>query len=76
MRSSKNYLICNRLIRILATEPAAISNLLSVRDDVRIIRGCGYIPDEKGRECYTTVLEEYNTEVCACDTDGCNSASM
>merc|ERR1711923_353802 len=48
----------------------------NVRSDERIIRGCGYIPDDKGRECYTTVLEEYNTEVCACDTDGCNSASM
>merc|ERR1712018_182016 len=42
----------------------------NVRDDVRIIRGCGYIPDEKGREGYTTVLEEYNTEVCACNEDG------
>jgi len=48
----------------------------NVRNDERIIRGCGYIPDDKGRDCYTTVLEEYNTEVCACDTDGCNSASM
>merc|ERR1712062_560444 len=48
----------------------------NVRNDERIIRGCGYIPDDKGRECYTTVLEEYNTEVCACKTDGCNSASM
>merc|ERR1712186_300302 len=47
-----------------------------VRGDVRIIRGCGYIKDEKNRTCYTTVLEEYNTEVCSCDTDGCNSASM
>ena len=28
------------------------------------------------RECYTTVLEEYNTEVCSCDGDGCNSASL
>jgi len=47
-----------------------------VRGDVRIIRGCGYIPDEKNRTCYTTVLEEYNTEVCSCEVDGCNSASM
>jgi len=47
-----------------------------VRGDVRIIRGCGYIEDEKNRTCYTTVLEEYNTEVCSCKTDGCNSASM
>merc|ERR1711936_660090 len=32
--------------------------------------------NEKDRECYTTVLEEYNTEVCSCSEDGCNSASM
>jgi len=48
----------------------------NVRGDVRIIRGCGYIEDEKNRTCYTTVLEEYNTEVCSCKEDGCNSASM
>lgn len=47
-----------------------------VRGDVRIIRGCGYIEDEKKRDCYTTVLEEYNTEVCSCKEEGCNSASM
>merc|ERR1712045_365721 len=38
----------------------------NVRGDERIIRGCGYEADPKGRDCYTTVLEEYNTEVCAC----------
>ena len=27
------------------------------------------------RKCYSTVLEEYNTDVCACDLDGCNSAT-
>jgi len=50
----------------------------NVRGDVRIIRGCGYIKEEREeqRECYTTVLEEYNTEVCSCYEDGCNSASM
>jgi len=48
----------------------------NVRGDERIIRGCGYIKDEKDRACYTTVLEEYNTEVCSCFTDECNSASM
>lgn len=46
-----------------------------VRGDERIIRGCGYEEDPKGRDCYTTVLEEYNTEVCACKDDGCNSAT-
>jgi len=48
----------------------------NVRGDERIIRGCGYEADPKGRDCYTTVLEEYNTEVCACHDDGCNSAGM
>jgi len=47
----------------------------NVRGDERVIRGCGYEEDPKGRECYTTVLEEYNTEVCACKDDGCNSAT-
>merc|ERR1712110_736378 len=32
--------------------------------------------DERERACYSTVLEEYNTDVCACDdVDGCNSAT-
>ncbi len=35
-----------------------------VRDDVRVIRSCGWI--EHKNECYTTVLEEYNTYVCTC----------
>jgi len=48
----------------------------NVRGDERVIRSCGYIEDEKKRKCYTTVLEEYNTEVCACPDPGCNSASM
>merc|ERR1712080_439000 len=48
----------------------------NVRGDVRVIRSCGWVPDSKGRECYTTVLEEYNTEVCACDKDECNPASL
>ena len=51
------------------------SVIILVRGDVRIIRGCGYEEDPKGRDCYTTVLEEYNTEVCACKEDGCNSAT-
>merc|ERR1712032_722793 len=37
----------------------------NVRGDERVIRGCGYEVDPRGRDCYTTVLEEYNTEVCA-----------
>jgi len=48
----------------------------NVRGDERVIRSCGWVKDEKDRECYYTVLEEYNTEVCACDTKGCNSATM
>jgi len=49
----------------------------NVRGDERVIRSCGTIKDEReGRECYTTVLEEYNTLVCQCDGDGCNSANL
>jgi len=47
----------------------------NVRGDERVIRSCGWIPDAKGRTCYSTVLEEYNTEVCACEGDGCNTAA-
>jgi len=62
-----------------------------VRDEESIIRTCGseehrkagediaYSPKKKGGFCYTTVMEEYNTEVCTCspefDEDGCNGAS-
>jgi len=62
-----------------------------VRDEESIIRTCGseehrkagediaYSPSKKGGFCYTTVMEEYNTEVCTCDPsideDGCNGAS-
>ena len=45
-----------------------------VRGEEHIIRGCGY-EDPKGRDCYTTVAEDYNTEVCMCKDDGCNSAT-
>ncbi len=45
-----------------------------VRDDVRIIRTCGWEDDEKKRDCYKTVLEEYNTYVCSCETEYCNGA--
>jgi len=48
----------------------------NVRGDVRVIRGCGWVEDSKGRDCYTTVLEEYNTEVCKCTGPKCNTASM
>ena len=49
----------------------------NVRGEVRVIRGCGSVRDEKERDCYTTVLEEYNTKVCQCDNDdGCNSGNM
>jgi len=49
----------------------------NVRGDERVIRSCGYIKDDRqDRTCYTTVLEEYNTLVCQCTEEGCNSASM
>jgi len=64
-----------------------------VRDEESIIRTCGseehrkaeedigYSPKKPGGFCYTTVMEEYNTEVCTCDPsiagveEGCNGAS-
>jgi len=49
----------------------------NVRGEERVIRNCGSERDEKDRDCYTTVLEEYNTKVCQCDNDdGCNSGNM
>merc|ERR1711973_644679 len=45
-----------------------------IRDEESVVRSCGWEEDKVARECYTTVLEEYNTEVCSCKTDGCNSA--
>jgi len=49
----------------------------NVRGDERVIRSCGFIEDDrKDRDCYTTVLEEYNTEVCQCKDPGCNSGNM
>jgi len=48
----------------------------NVRGEERVIRSCGWEDHAKDKECYSTVLEEYNTYVCKCDTDGCNSASM
>jgi len=47
----------------------------NVRGDERVIRSCGWIEDERDRECYSTVLEEYNTDVCACKGELCNSAT-
>ena len=50
-----------------------------VRGDERIIRSCGYEEkkDSEGnvRECYSTVLEEYNTYVCTCKGDNCNGSN-
>ena len=47
----------------------------TVRDEESVIRTCGKEEDTKDRDCYTTVLEEYNTEVCSCKEDLCNSAT-
>ena len=48
----------------------------SVRGEERVIRGCGYIQyKDKPDNCYSTVLEEYNTYVCTCEGDGCNGSS-
>lgn len=49
----------------------------NVRGQERVIRGCGWEKHTGNKkDCYSTVLEEYNTFVCKCEEDGCNSASM
>jgi len=43
-----------------------------------VIRTCGHYESEKDKHnkgCYGTVLEEYSTEVCTCEGDGCNGSS-
>jgi len=62
----KEYTLCRKIYQ-------------NVRGDERIIRSCGYeeyfnsAGDPKDE--YTTVLEEYNTYVTTCSTDGCNSST-
>ena len=62
----KNFVFLNYLIFL-------------VRGDERVIRSCGYeekySSDGEKRECYNTVLEEYNTYVCTCEGDGCNGSA-
>jgi len=48
----------------------------NIRNEVSVIRKCGWIQDDKGRECYTTVMEDHNTEVCHCKQSRCNSANV
>lgn len=57
----KEYTLCRKIYQ-------------NVRGESRVIRSCGWEKDDK--DCYSTVLEEYNTYVCQCFEDGCNSASM
>jgi len=45
-----------------------------IRDEESVVRSCGSAEHPQGKECYTTVLEEYSTEVCSCTEDNCNSA--
>lgn len=55
----------------------------NVRGEERVIRSCGWEQHAPGKECYSTILEEYNTYVCACKNDGpgegddkpCNNAN-
>jgi len=50
----------------------------NIRGEESVIRACGNVVTEKYpiNECYTTVLEEYNTVSCACDNeDGCNGST-
>lgn len=48
-----------------------------VRGEVSVIRSCAweeYERDGEIKDCYKTVMEEYNTYSCTCNTDGCNGA--
>jgi len=59
--TDRDYTICRKIYQ-------------KVRDKVDVFRRCGWVEDE--RECYTTKLDEYNTVVCQCKGDMCNSAEQ
>jgi len=50
-----------------------------IRGERSVIRTCGHhtsdTKENYNKGCYTTVLEEYSTEVCTCDEPGCNGSS-
>merc|ERR1712142_453384 len=58
----KTYTLCRKMYQ-------------NVRGEERVTRTCGYEFKKEENECYPTVLEEYNTYVCSCPTDGCNGAN-
>eukprot|EP00096_Caligus_rogercresseyi_P008131 TRINITY_DN26502_c0_g1_i1.p1 TRINITY_DN26502_c0_g1~~TRINITY_DN26502_c0_g1_i1.p1 ORF type:complete len:168 (+),score=46.96 TRINITY_DN26502_c0_g1_i1:33-536(+) len=49
-----------------------------VEEEIRVIRGCGWIPNTgviKGRDCFSRVgTMEVSVRHCVCDTDGCNGS--
>merc|ERR1712062_660638 len=51
----------------------------TVHDEIRIIRGCGWLPNTglvKGRTCFNRAgTHQIQLLHCVCDTDGCNTAS-
>uniref|UniRef100_A0A336MBX0 CSON014534 protein n=1 Tax=Culicoides sonorensis TaxID=179676 RepID=A0A336MBX0_CULSO len=48
---------------------------LSIDCDSRVIRGCGYDDSSYKNRCYQRSGFGGRQEVCACDTDNCNSAT-
>ena len=44
-----------------------------VRGEASVIRSCA--TEKYKNPCYKTVLEEYNTLSCTCETEGCNHAT-
>merc|ERR1739842_138668 len=56
----KEYTICRRIHQ-------------EVRGNVTVIRNCGWIENEN--ECYSTRLDEFNTLVCQCKENMCNTAN-
>merc|ERR1712156_715974 len=62
----KEYTLCRKIYQ-------------NVRGDERVVRSCGWEEYENSagekKDCYSTVLEEYNTYVCTCADDGCNGST-
>lgn len=45
---------------------------------IRVIRGCGFMPEEEGsKSCYKrTGTHDVNVEYCACNENLCNSGKL
>ncbi|XP_034475231.1 uncharacterized protein LOC117782277 isoform X2 [Drosophila innubila] len=48
---------------------------LEARNEHRIDRDCGWVPDNSHNTCFTADNEGYKQTICTCSEDGCNGAS-